>query len=906
MKTDETLVQQLHLLDPLITAMDDQAVRQFDQFPYLNRVRQARITFAEYCQDLSAQVFAEIKAVLANQLTLIKEKKLRPLLLKKGRTIKNQNIRFFSETKDLTPGKYAILFEHTVTKSTYFLIADFDGQSIFQVSFKFNPIANQLVAIDGHYQGYSLLALTPFLRNFMATQQAETKLLKMIAQGDVGVYFKERGLDQINPDLLAGLDPSKQKVLSSFVGLDQGLQMLMGPPGTGKTTTIVRILKALIEQQEQMRAKKRILVCGPSNKSVHVIALAFRKKYPQHKIALYARESALDLSVSADLRDILVQDQQAALQAADIVLMTLSAAGSKFVRGALKSIDILIIDEVGQSPEPETLIPFALNPSQKLKVLLVGDVHQLPPTILSDNPSAMHHDWSMLWRLIQECQQPHFMLDTQYRMHPDISEFPKDTFYQDRVQDGVLAEDRTRTDIAPYEVLDVDGLEEIDVVTKSYKNLKEARQVVMLARFVLSKGYVLSDISIITPYKAQAQMIKEILREEDINADEMHINTVDSFQGEESAVVFVSMVRANAKARIGFLEKYQRLNVAITRPKEVLRILMNGQTFNPFHPKNEFENDFLEITKTFYSIPLPRDENAKLTFDVMSQRQGHAYSAVGYRRSLKDYEESMYNNYYLYDDDYYYGCSDDDVSPVTYFEGPSQMQRFIEMLNHYQGYFSSCIGKFPIFFLPYITKGTHVVQDILDRIKHWRRLSFVGLPDDFFEAVSYKNYYKSVSEVEDYGGDFEYEDYARGYAIGYIDEQDENMDSMPLLFEGHAFFYCDLRNINFHNSTFKNTLFEGSDVRGCNINLEQMDEISRASFLEALASNRFEELPREMLPTEKLIRNAMERRVYQKSDVDHRAPTFFQGNQVRNNSQNAEHVPAVDVAGSFEYLRNRK
>ena len=167
-------------------------------------------------------------------------------------------------------------------------------------------------------------------------------------------------------------------------------------------------------------------------------------------------------------------------------------------------------------------------------------------------------------------------------------EFPRNAFYDGRVIDGVTAVDKAGKDLVPCEVIEVDGTEEKDVVSQSYKNLREAQYVVTLVQRFILEGYIYANIAVITPYKPQVALIKQLLSQAGIPSGEIKINTVDSFQGEESPVVIVSLVRANKVMKIGFLEKFQRLNVAITRPEEVLRVVMNGDTLNPLVPQASF------------------------------------------------------------------------------------------------------------------------------------------------------------------------------------------------------------------------------------------------------------------------------------------------------------------------------
>ncbi|MBP9727372.1 MAG: AAA family ATPase [Gammaproteobacteria bacterium] len=574
----------------MIEAFDIDALSAYKTGAFEEIARQSASDFPTYSRALIAQILAEIHNCIVEKLQLIKESTDSPFLLKKGLTIRNGNIRFFCNETDIVAGKYALLFVHKTTRTRQFFIADYDGEKTFQIGFKANSVEESLIDIQGAYNVHILASLTPYFRSYIAACQPNTNILEAIAQGKIDSYFPQ---DVTQSSIFPGLNESQSQALSAFTGLGQGIQIMKGPPGTGKTTTIVSMLSVLCQRNISHAKMEPILVCGPSNKSVSVIADSFRKKHPQIPIVLCEREDE-----TAGLVKSLVDEE---IKKAQIIFATLSKSGSAIITKSIKKIHALIIDEAGQASEPDMLIPFQLNPE---KVLIVGDECQLPPTVLSKDPEKFNYHWSMLSRLIVECGQSHFLLNTQYRMHPEISFFPVEAFYSGQVNDGVTANDRApKKEIISYQVLDVaDGKEELDPISKSYKNIQEAFAVITLIADVLKAGYQVSDIAVITPYKAQLKLLKDFAIKH-LKIENLTINTIDSFQGEESPVVFVSMVRANALGRIGFAKDFRRLNVAITRPQQILRIVMNGATFNPLHPRNEFQNSILQVFSEFHHIP---------------------------------------------------------------------------------------------------------------------------------------------------------------------------------------------------------------------------------------------------------------------------------------------------------------
>ena len=149
------------------------------------------------------------------------------------------------------------------------------------------------------------------------------------------------------------------------------------------------------------------------------------------------------------------------------------------------------------------------------------------------------------------------------------------------------------------------------------------------------------------------------------------------------------------------------------------------------------------------------------------------------------------------------------------------------------------------------------------------------MPDDAFKPYEYRSYFTGVDEIEDYSYPFDSnDDYcSSGYGVAYSDCAEHELERNNLRFEGHQFFECDLSGVNFHDSHFKNTLFTGSDVRGCQVNLDNMDACSRLSFEKAEQESHLAQGLPELRPTDKMVLDAMERGVYTPSREDY--GTFF-------------------------------
>ncbi len=293
-----------------------------------------------------------------------------------------------------------------------------------------------------------------------------------------------------------------------------------------------------------------------------------------------------------------VEVEEKLLKTAQIIFSTLAVSGRPvFSDICANNIDALIIDEAGQAVEPEALIALQHQPK---KVLLVGDVNQLPATVISTHVQDYHYDWSMLQRLQVEHQQPYIMLETQYRMESAIREWPSKQYYNNLLKDGENISTRQKpsfaTDrfISGYHVVNIDGNEE--EFGKSFINLSEANAVYNIISYLTQNSLVDNEttIGVISFYMGQVIELNRKLTPFNHNV-KLTVSTVDGFQGEECDIIIISAVRANTKGIIGFTDDYRRLNVAITRPRFSLIVLCNAATFT----KRPSElNDLIQDAKT--------------------------------------------------------------------------------------------------------------------------------------------------------------------------------------------------------------------------------------------------------------------------------------------------------------------
>ncbi|TVU16031.1 hypothetical protein EJB05_39578, partial [Eragrostis curvula] len=253
-------------------------------------------------------------------------------------------------------------------------------------------------------------------------------------------------------------------------------------------------------------------------------------------------------------------------------------------------IRLLIIDEAAQLKECETLIPLQL-PCIRYAVF-IGDEYQLPALVKSKISDSANFGRSVFERLSSLGYSKH-LLNTQYRMHPEISKFPVATFYDGKISDGSNVTNLSHGKnfltgklFGPYSFINVDGGHEItEKHGRSLKNTVEVAAVVLIVQRLfketVSTGSKLS-VGIMSPYNAQVRAIQEKVGKSYNTYDgfSVKVKSVDGFQGSEEDIIIISTVRSNGDGSVGFLANLQRTNVALTRAKHCLWIVGNGITLS--------------------------------------------------------------------------------------------------------------------------------------------------------------------------------------------------------------------------------------------------------------------------------------------------------------------------------------
>ncbi|KAM0812914.1 putative SEN1 N terminal-domain-containing protein [Seiridium cardinale] len=289
------------------------------------------------------------------------------------------------------------------------------------------------------------------------------------------------------------------------------------------------------------------------------------------------------------------QAQQEILDSAHVLCSTLSGAGHETLKN-LQNVEFetVIIDEAAQCVELSALIPLKYGCS---KCILVGDPKQLPPTVLSQSAQRYGYDQSLFVRMQQNSPNDVHLLDKQYRMHPEISQFPSQEFYEGKLADGAdMARLRHQPWhqsglLGPYRFFDVLGNQGRGRKGQSLVNFEELKVAMQLyERFRMDNPKVdlKGKIGIITPYKAQLFELRDRFtsRYGPGITEEIEFNTTDAFQGRECEIIIFSCVRASPTGGIGFMTDIRRMNVGLTRAKSSLwilgdsRALVQGEYWN--------------------------------------------------------------------------------------------------------------------------------------------------------------------------------------------------------------------------------------------------------------------------------------------------------------------------------------
>jgi ATP-dependent RNA/DNA helicase IGHMBP2 len=466
----------------------------------------------------------------------------------------------------------------------------------------------------------------------------------------LGQRQPEFGVDPAVNPLDQSLNPVQQEAVQ-FVLSARDVGLIHGPPGTGKTTAVVEVIR------QAVRRGRRVLACAPSNLAVDNMferliffgERAVRLGHPA-RVLPELREHTLDLlveehqdvrlarklvkqammlfreanrytraapkpgarrqlredakSLLADARKLERQAVESILDSSRVLCATTTALDSQIL-GA-RRFDLAVIDEACQSTEPGCWMPLLRCD----RVVLAGDHCQLPPTIVSQDAAAEGFGTSLFQRLMTVYgQRIARKLTVQYRMHHKIMEFSSSEFYDGQLEADQSVCDHLLNDLlgvtdgpltqSPVEFIDTAGAsydEEIEPDGESRLNRQEAALVCRKTQALIECGVAAGDIAVIAPYAAQVRLIRELSP-----ISSLEIDSVDGFQGREKEAVVISLVRSNPKGEIGFLSDVRRMNVALTRARRKLIVVGDSATLS-VHPFYKRMIEFFERINAYRTV----------------------------------------------------------------------------------------------------------------------------------------------------------------------------------------------------------------------------------------------------------------------------------------------------------------
>lgn len=493
------------------------------------------------------------------------------------------------------------------------------------------------LGVDLLFDEASYREMEAALKKVISSEVPRLTELREIAYGEKSPKFKD-----INQVQLEGLNFS-QNLACQKIESAQDFAIVHGPPGTGKTTTLIAAI------QQAVTRNQRILVTAPSNAAVDLLVeklvdrgiqtlrlghparveekilnqtldakIAFHDSYRDLKKLRKETESYLRLAKQYKRnfgpeeraqRKLMYQEVSRIREAAEhledyirtdiyqrtqVFASTLVGSSSHHLKGMV--FDVVFIDEAAQGLEAATWIPIL----KAKKVVFAGDHCQLPPTIKSYDAAKQGLSTTLFEKIIRRQPQTAQMLQVQYRMPEAIMGFSNQHFYDGKLE---AAPNTQFHAFSPEEAV----LEWIDTAGSGYTDQQEAESLSTFnpeeARFACTylndtvkrigfglfkeKGW---SIGLIAPYSAQVRRLRHLIFEtyEFPNlkafADLITIDTVDGFQGQERDLMMISLTRSNEKGEIGFLADERRMNVAITRAKRKLILIGDSSTLaqNPF------------------------------------------------------------------------------------------------------------------------------------------------------------------------------------------------------------------------------------------------------------------------------------------------------------------------------------
>ncbi len=470
---------------------------------------------------------------------------------------------------------------------------------------------------------------------------------------DVMYEIKPPVFEKIDESLhITGLNKSQNSAVQKVLAA-KDIAIIHGPPGTGKTTTLVQVIR------QTLFTEKQVLVCSPSNTAVDLLTeklhregitvlrlgnpariseevlmntldakvaahesykdlKSYRKtaeeyfrmagkykrtfgKEEREQRQLFYQEARKILHDARVLEDYIINEQ---FDKAQVIACTPVVSAGRMMRD--KHFTTVFIDEAAQALEPMCWIPI----SRSNRVIFAGDHFQLPPTVKSKVAEAQGLKETLFERCVK-IENVAVMLNTQYRMHENIMNFSNKKFYEGNLKADISVKE-TLLDTqdlllnTAVEFIDTAGCGYSEIVNPeslSIANPEEAQLLIKHLKMLLTQYDLCKDsskrisIGIISPYKEQVQYLTaKIAEDEELEKykSQIAIKTVDGFQGQERDIIYISMVRSNDLREIGFLNDIRRMNVALTRAKKKLVVIGDSATIG----NHSFYKEFLDYTES--------------------------------------------------------------------------------------------------------------------------------------------------------------------------------------------------------------------------------------------------------------------------------------------------------------------
>lgn len=569
------------------------------------------------------------------------EKLLPPNLLALGRPAFNERQPFFFCTQDEQQIWYIFIKELSIQRGKYVLLVELFSWNNLRLPTKNGPSQFKLLPTSAQ-SSRILFAMTRITNPKFIDLLLGQKAIKQI-------YFDNRlkfSSDKLN---------QSQKTAVEHV-LNNSITILQGPPGTGKTSTIEEIIIQVIERFHAFpilcvaasniaidNIAEKILENRPQIKILRILSKKKEQQYgDDHPLGGICLHNIVYKNLSPDMKLVANRARRGEMisksedtkfykektritnkivSLSQIIFTTNIAAGGRELK-VIKECPVVIMDESTQSSEASTLVPLSLPGIRNF--VFVGDEKQL--SSFSNIPQL---EASLFERVLSNGTYKNpLMLDTQYRMHPKISEFPIKKIYNGELKNGVTEQQKAwpgvehplffyQCDLGPESRV---RSTQRDIVGFTYENKHECQEIVKIIQILmLDKKVPLEEIGVVTPYSAQRDLLSDVLTKnivinprqvsmeqeydeiELFNAagsqgasslqnnviniiNGLHVATVDSFQGHEKSFIIFSCVRNNSDNKIGFLRDKRRLNVALTRAKHGLIVVGNKNVLQKGDP----------------------------------------------------------------------------------------------------------------------------------------------------------------------------------------------------------------------------------------------------------------------------------------------------------------------------------